>query len=89
MEGSAPNDFVMVGLITVQTDFDLSPGRAEVRNKAVGQSNPIGSQLGFPALGTHIIDQFRESVVNRWLSPTEVNGFYAASEEPINSCCEG
>jgi hypothetical protein len=87
-ESRTPNDFVMVGLITMQTYFNLSSGRAEVRNKDVGQSNPIGREPGLPAPGTHIVDQFRESVVNRWLSAAEVNGFYAASQEPINSCCE-
>jgi len=88
VESSTPDDLVMMGLISVQTYFDLSSGRAKVGNKVIGQSNAIGRQSGFPTLGTDIVDQFRESMMNRWLSAAEVNCFYSVSQQPINSSFE-
>jgi len=88
VESSTPDDLVMMGLISVQAYFDLSFCGAKDGNDAVGHSDSICRQLGFPTLGKYIRDQFWESVVNSWLSPAEVNGFHAPSQEPIDSSFE-
>jgi hypothetical protein len=84
VESGTPNDLVMVGLITVQTDFDLSAGRAEDGNQSVRKQNAIRCQFGFPTLNPHVRDQFGQAVMNRWLSAAEVDRLHGMRQKPVN-----
>jgi hypothetical protein len=87
-ESLASYDFIMVRLITVQTDFDLSSRQSKRGNESFRQRDSIGRQFGLSTLYTHVVDQSGKIVMNGGLATTEMNCPDPMRQKPIDPAFE-